>query len=272
MDDRRHAARRKRTRVSSRCLGAFVALLAMLPSMGTNAAPPEPGTARIVAFGDSTTATAADWTPAITEVYAQCLPRTLAAHGVRAEVINAGIGDTTTRDGVLRFDRDVRSHAPQLVIIQFGINDSWIDADLGRTEPRLTREEFRNNLRYFIRTLREDGATTILMTPNPMRWGEPFYIELFTRKPGLLDTAQERGINALLDRYAQDVRDVAIEQDTPLVDVFTAFEDYGSQPGKSLDDLLLAGDGIHPNTAGQRLVCDLLTPRVAADLARMARP
>lgn len=240
--------------------------------MGTSASPQEPGTARIVALGDSTTEIATDWAPAITEVYAQCLPRALAAHGIRAEVINAGISNTTTRDGVLRFDRDVRSHAPQLVIVQFGINDSWIDADLGRTEPRLTRAEFRNNLRYFIRTLREDGITTILMTPNPMRWRDPIYIELFTRTPGLLDTAQERGFNALLDRYAEDVRDVATEQGTPLVDVFTAFEDYGRQPGKSIDDLLLAGDGIHPNNAGQRLVCDLLTPRVAAALARTARP
>ena len=193
-------------------------------------------------------------------------------HGIRAEVVNAGIGDTTTRDGVLRFDRDVRSHAPHLVIIQFGINDSWINADLGRTEPRLARAEFRNNLRYFIRTLRADGATTILMTPNPMRWSDPFYIELFTSKPGLLDTTQVRGINALLDRYSQDVRDIAVEQDTPLVDVLAAFEDYGEQPGRSIDDLLLAGDGMHPNDAGQRLVCDLLTPGVAAALARMARP
>jgi lysophospholipase L1-like esterase len=239
--------------------------------MGACAAPSETEIARIVAFGDSTTATAADWTSEITEVYAQCLPRTLAAHGIRAEVINAGIGNTTTHDGKLRFDRDVRGHTPQLVVIQFGINDSWIDADLGRTEPRLTREEFRDNLRYFIRTLREDGAGTILMTPNPMRWSDPVYIELFSSKPGLLDTGQERGINALLDLYAQDVRDVASEQGTPLVDVFAAFEDYGKQPGKSIDELLLAGDGIHPNDAGQRLVCELLTPGIAAALTRKER-
>jgi lysophospholipase L1-like esterase len=223
---------------------------------------------RIVAFGDSTTATATDWAPAITEVYAQCLPRVLDAHGIRAEVINAGSGDTTTRDGILRFDKDVRAHAPQLVIIQFGINDSWIDVDLGRAGPRLTRAEFRDNLRHFVRTLREDGAATILMTPNPMRWSDPFYIELFTSKPCLLDTGQERGINALLDLYAQDVRDVADEQGTPLVDVFSAFEDYGELPGHSINDLLLAGDGIHPNNAGQRLVCELLTRSIAADAVR----
>ena len=124
----------------------------------------------LVAFGDSTTASADEWAPSIKEVYAQCLPRTLATHGIQAEVVNAGIGDTTTRQGRERLDGDVRIHDPDIVIIQFGINDSWIDADLGRAEPRLTREEFRDNLLYIIRTLREDAAQVILMTPNPMRW------------------------------------------------------------------------------------------------------
>jgi lysophospholipase L1-like esterase len=46
------------------------------------------------------------------------------------------------------------------VIIQFGINDSWIDADQGRTEPRLTRGQFRDNLLHIIRTLRRDDRST----------------------------------------------------------------------------------------------------------------
>lgn len=218
---------------------------------------------RIVAFGDSTTATS-EWAPAIKEVYAQCLPRTLMAHGITAEVVNAGIGDTTTREGRERLDTDVRSHAPDIVIIQFGINDSWIDADYGQTKPRLTRDEFRDNLHYFIDTLRKDRADVILMTPNPMRWSDPYYVDVFRKHPGLLDTSQERGINALLEIYAQDVRDVAQAENVAMIDVFKVFEDYDKQPGKSINDLLLAGDGIHPNSAGQSLVCELLTARIAA--------
>jgi len=218
----------------------------------------------IVAFGDSTTATAEDWTPYITEVYAQCLPRTLDPHGIQAHVVNAGIGDTTTREGRERLDRDVRAHHPDLVIIQFGINDSWIDAAFGKTEPRLTRQEFRDNLLCFIRTLRDDGADVILMTPNPMRWSDPYYIDVFQKHPGLLDTGQQRGINTLLDLYAQDVRDVARESNVNLVDVFKVFEDYAAAPGNSIDELLLAGDGIHPNNQGQRLVCELLSERIMA--------
>jgi lysophospholipase L1-like esterase len=135
---------------------------------------------RIVTFGDSTTAAARDWAPEIKEVYSDCLPAALASHGTRAVVINAGIGDTTTRQAVARLDHDVRRHHPDLVVVQFGINDSWIDVDEGKTKPRLTRAEFRHNLTLIAGRLKQDGAQVILMTPNPMRWRDPFYIKATT--------------------------------------------------------------------------------------------
>jgi lysophospholipase L1-like esterase len=217
---------------------------------------------RIVAFGDSTTAAAKDWAPEIREVYADCLPGRLRSAGVRAVVTNAGLGDTTTRDAVQRLDRDVRSHQPQIVVVQFGINDSWIDVDLGSTQPRLTRAEFRNNLRAIIRILRRDGARVLLMTPNPMRWSDPFYLKAFADHPGLLDTRDVRGLDAILEQYVGDVRSVAASEHVPLVDIYQAFEAYDHEPGRSVSELLLAGDGIHPNQAGQALVCRLLADRL----------
>jgi lysophospholipase L1-like esterase len=219
---------------------------------------------QIVALGDSTTATALDWAPQIKQVYADCLPGALAEHAIAADVVNAGIGDTTTREAVARLDRDVRSHHPGLVVVQFGINDSWIDVDLGKTRPRLTRAEYRHNLTIIIRRLRRDGARVILMTPNPMRWADPFYEKAFTEHPGLLDVHAVRGIDRLLDRYVAVVREVAQHESVPLVDVFDAFERYGEVRGQSIDDILLAGDGIHPNQRGQQLVCALLSERIVA--------
>ena len=216
----------------------------------------------IVALGDSTTAVA-DWTDQVDEVYADLLPTALATRGIRAQVHNAGLGDSTTREARKRLDRDVRAFSPDLVVIQFGINDSWIDADEGRREPRLTRDEFRDNLRYLIRALKADGAQVVLLTPNPMRWSDPFYLEVFQKDPTLLDTGSERGLNDLLDLYAQDARDVARREATALVDVHRAFEEYGRRPGRSIDDLLMEGDGIHPSARGQLLVCELLAAKIA---------
>jgi lysophospholipase L1-like esterase len=217
---------------------------------------------RIVSLGDSTTATARDWAPEIRQVYSDCLPGSLGALGIHAEVINAGVGDTTTQDALHRLDHDVRSRHPNVVIVQFGINDSWIDADEGRSRPRLTRTEYRDNLRAIVRILQRDGARVVLMTSNPMRWRDPYYIRVFEQHPGLLDTHKVRGIDRLLDIYAQDTRDVAHADGAALVDVHKTFEEFGRMPGHAVTDLLL-DDGIHPNQAGQNLICSLLTNEVA---------
>jgi lysophospholipase L1-like esterase len=218
---------------------------------------------RIVALGDSTTAPMKSWAPEVPEVYADLLPGALARDGIRAQVVNAGIGDTTTRDAVLRLDRDVFSHRPQVIVVQFGINDSWIDVDEGATAPRLSRAEYRSNLRAIIAAARAHRARVVLMTPNPMRWGDPYYLKVFREHPGILDVNQPSGINRLLDEYVQDVRDVAHEAHVPLVDVFAAYEAYGRKPGHSVSELLIA-DGFHPNGRGQELVCALLTRALVA--------
>jgi len=96
-----------------------------------------------------------------------------------------------------------------------------------------------------------------------MRWAAPYYIKAFEEHPGLLDTRDPRGIDKLLDQYAQAAREVAKAEDVDLVDVHEAFGAYGQQPGQSVTDILLAGDGIHPNQAGQDLVCSILTPKIA---------
>jgi lysophospholipase L1-like esterase len=256
--------------------GSLLVILSLGAGAAIAAAPRAPDRApmaaiqrvRIVALGDSTTAVARDWAPEIREVYADCLPGALKPYGIDATVINAGIGDTTTREAVTRLDRDVRRHHPDLVVVQFGINDSWIDVDQGKTEPRLTRAEYRANLTTIVHRLRRDGTRVVLMTPNPMRWRDPFYIKAFAEHPDLLDVQAERGIDRWLDQYVTDVREVAHRESVPLVDVFYAFEHYGALPGQSIDDILLAGDGIHPNQAGQHLVCRLLTRQVAEVLSR----
>jgi lysophospholipase L1-like esterase len=219
---------------------------------------------RIVALGDSTTE--AGWEGNAKSVYPERLERALEARGIDIEMINAGISNTTSRQAVERLDSDVRRFDPDYVIIQFGINDSWIDASEGRTQPRLTPDEFADCLTTLITTLRADGAKPILMTPNPMRWSAMYGDEL--RDPALgFDFDDPRGINRLLDVYVQRVRDVAREQNVPLVDVSERFEAYDRVPGQSIDDLLIDGDELHPSDAGHALIAEWLTEILLSDRA-----
>jgi lysophospholipase L1-like esterase len=218
---------------------------------------------RIVALGDSTTE--ASWEGNAKTVYAERLAAGLEAQGVEVEMINAGLSDTTSLQAVARLDSDVRRYAPDYVIVQFGINDSWIDASQGRTTPRLTLDEYTASLETIIRTLRADGARPILMTPNPMRWSELYGAEL--RDPALgFDFDDLRGINRLLDVYAKRVREIARRENVPLVDVSAHFEAYGPVPGQSVDDLLIENDGIHPNDAGHALIAEWLLEALLAEL------
>jgi len=221
------------------------------------------GPIRIVALGDSTTE--AGWEGNAKRVYPERLKALLEARGIAVDVINAGISNTTTRQAIGRLDRDVRRFHPDYVIIQFGINDSWIDASLGRTQPRLTLDEYASNLKALIATLRADGSKPILMTPNPMRWSALYGDEL--RDPALgFDFDDPRGINKLLDAYSERVREVARDESVPLVDVAERFEAYDRVPGRSIRELLLPGDNMHPSDAGHALIAEWLAAVLMADL------
>ena len=71
----------------------------------------------MVAFGDSTTAPRAGLV-----VCAQLLESELRARGTEVKVINAGVPSNSTADARRRFEKDVLTQNPTLVIIQFGIN------------------------------------------------------------------------------------------------------------------------------------------------------
>ncbi|QDU36131.1 putative rhamnogalacturonan acetylesterase YesY [Maioricimonas rarisocia] len=213
--------------------------------------------ATIVTFGDSTTAPRGKLT-----VYSDLLVRELPTAARKVQVINAGIGGNNTDMARKRFEKDVLAHDPDVVIIQFGINDAAVDVwkSPPATQPRVDLDRYRENLKHFITTLRARGTHVILMTPNPLRW-TPSLKQRYGRPP--YDPDDEDGFNLLLREYAAAARRVADQHDVPLVDVDRAFHDYDRQPGQSLADLLL--DGMHPNERGQRMIADLLIKELQSD-------
>ncbi len=212
----------------------------------------------VVTFGDSTTATRGEL-----RVYSKILEEGIAG----IEVINAGVGGHNTDHAKARFESDVRAHNPDLVIIQFGINDAAIDVwkNPPAKESRVSLADYELNLRHFVETLSRDGAVTILMTPNPLRWNKKMR-EIYGKPP--YDPGDEDGFNTFLKNYAGKVRDLAKEKNLPLVDVYQLFESHGSKGGQSVDELLL--DGIHPNERGQKIVADNLIPLLKKEVGQRA--
>ncbi len=208
----------------------------------------------IVAFGDSTTAKRGPL-----RVYPDVLQQSLPNNGLPVNVINAGIGGHHTNNAKARFENDVVRHAPDIVIIQFGINDSAVDVwkNPPATEPRIKLTTYVDNLSHFVHTLRKRNVKVVLMTPNPIRWTEKLRT-MYGKPPYKPD--DDDGFNVLLKEYAKHVRRLASNENVVLVDAYAIFEEFGEQEDKSIDDLLL--DGMHPNTDGHKLIATALATEI----------
>jgi lysophospholipase L1-like esterase len=218
----------------------------------------EPAT--IVVFGDSTTAEDATLT-----VYGRLLEQALNARSPGAvKVINAGVRGNTTAAAALRFESDVLQAAPDLVVIQFGINDATIDVwkKPPATAPRVALADYRANLAGFVAALQARGIRVVLMTPNPLSW-TPRLVELYGRPP--CDPRDPDGLNINLVRYAAALRELAAGTQVPLVDIWQAH-----QAERQAADPLLS-DGIHPNARGHALVARLLEECIARQRLLVAR-
>ena len=181
----------------------------------------------IVAFGDSTTAPR----PGV-EVYpAQLERRFPVSSGVR--FLNRGIPGNSTALARKRFVRDVLQAKPDLVILQFGIDDAAIDVwkTPPARSPRVSLADYEGNLRAFIGAIRKAGGRVILMTPNPLRW-MPKLVQLYGRPP--YHSEDEKGLTRPLEDYVA-VRCAASRSNcgVPLVDVYAIYDAWGSNPTAS---------------------------------------
>ncbi len=240
-------------------LATCLLTILMIPSL--QAAPLLPqGDNTIVSFGDSTTAPRGTLT-----VYSDILRTELPYYGITGSVVNAGVGGNTSSAGMARFQSDVLDYDPDLVIIQFGINDSTWDVwkNPPATAPRVSLATYTSNITSMTQTLKAAGSQVILMTPNPLRWTDTLK-SMYGYSP--YDPNDPMGFNATIIPYCQAVRNIAAAESVPLIDVYNMYVDYDAVPGQSMDNLLL--DGMHPNGQGQQMVADALIGLIADGLTR----
>ncbi len=240
--------------VSTLAWRALVLAVFSLTVIAEDAVAAERETSVIVAFGDSTTAPRGPL-----RVYAQALREELPKLGHSVQVINAGVGGNNTVMARKRFQSDVLDRKPDVVIVQFGINDSAVDVwkKPPATEPRIALKNYEANLRFFIKSIRDTGAKPILMTPNPLRW-TPKLKTMYGKPPYIADSKD--GFNVLLKTYAAKVRDIAKSENVPLADIYAAME-------SGAEEFLL--DGMHPNKEGQQIVANKLKPLIASALKQV---
>ena len=209
----------------------------------------------IVCFGDSVT----QGTPVVAEedAFPALLGRRLNARGARRglsfRVINSGVGGENTDEGLARFDRDVAAYSPDLVVVEFGLNEARYDA------KARTYEEYGVSLRRLIARLRAISAEIVLTTPNPIIDA----CHVYSR--GVLFYARRGVCNRHVAGYAEVARKVAAEEGVILCDLYRLFEDealaaeFAGETDEYADLVTLTpfirhDDGVHPTVRGQGLI------------------
>lgn len=206
----------------------------------------------IVTFGNSTTAPR----ETIEKVYAVRLHELLIYAGIPNQVINSGVGSSHTgsikdndlakvEHGMDRFYKSVLSHRPDLVTINFGLNDAWQDDGVNGTS-RIPIKDYRRNLSYFIDKIQQQGGEVILLPPNPI--GVQFEKSRYKR----------------VKTYMKTVRSLAREKKIPFLNTWKLFYDYVKDDPKGIDALLL--DGIHPGDKGHELIANELSKMIIHEI------
>ncbi len=187
---------------------------------------------RIVTFGDSITAGFAVrkgfdhfWMWMLKEKYP------------KAEIAlnNEGVCGDTSLDGLARLDWSVIDHAPDLVTVNFGINDMYMGIRLG---------EFKSNLIEIVEKILEGSGSGFGSGSGPE-------ILLLSSEP-LLTPRFDR----IVLSYYQTLEDVAEEMGVGFVDVYGAWMRRVAE-GVPLDSLILPGLD-HPNEAGYKIIAEEL--------------
>ncbi len=173
---------------------------------------------------------------------------------VNFHLLNRGISGETTRQGLERFPADVQQHRPDIMTLQFGLNDCncWVtDGGL----PRVSEAAYCANLVEMITRAQHFGTRRIILATN-----HP------TLRYKVLLSGES--LEARRRRYNDCVREVAARTGVELCDIEEAFAPLDVQ---QLADMLLPyPDQLHLSATGHRLYAGHVQPYIERAIANLA--
>jgi lysophospholipase L1-like esterase len=202
--------------------------------------------AKVVAFGDSITAGEGipeghpNWTD-------------LLKNRFNLKLINSGIGGNTSSQGLERLDKDVLSHKPDFVLINFGMNDHVMEE---KNKPKVAIKLFEENILEILNKVKGIGAEPILVTTSYIIEGDKNQYYYSRHNPAYYE--EVGGAQAWLDKYIEIVRKISVITNTPIIDMRKACENYDRYDFlRSLKNNEIA-DGVHLNVVGASVYAQVI--------------
>lgn len=190
---------------------------------------------KVIFFGDSITELGARRGGYITRVDSMCKGE---GRSEQYEFYGAGIGGNKVYDLYLRMEDDVLAKNPDVVVIYVGVNDVWHKTMLGTgTDP----DKFEKFYQAILNKLKAKNIKAVCCTPAVV--GEK--------------TDMSNPLDGDLNRYSNIIRDIALKNGLPLVDLRKKFIDYliDNNP-RNEERNILTYDRVHMNDKGNQFIAD----------------
>ena len=215
---------------------------------------------KIAFLGDSITA--GGWGSPVG--YVRLVIAGLAANGVQAEPVPAGIGGHKSNDMLARLERDVISKSPQWMTLSCGVNDVWhgkggvpLDDAAAAVEGAYDgkvaeRGTYKKNMAEIVDKAQAAKIQVVLLTATVIQEN--------------LDGAE----NGKLAPFNEYLRALAKEKKLRLADLNALFQERikaENKPGQKV----LTGDGVHMNPEGDKLMAAGVLTALGLDAAQMKK-
>ena len=171
--------------------------------------------------------------------------------GTRDIVIgNSGVNGNTTRQALERVGNDLQLYRPDMVLVQFGLNDCncWT-SDQGH--PRVSLHAYDANLREIVDRARLFGTSAVLFVTNHL-----------TQPNGPIEAKQATQANGTyrdrIREYNDIMRRVAKATGSDLIDIEKVWIVGPEKAGRA--ETLLAPDGLHLSLEGHDFYFSVISP------------
>jgi lysophospholipase L1-like esterase len=235
---------------------------------GDPVTPASPGTRRILFLGASTTL---GWGVPEDETVEKQLEKLLAAAGVRAQVLNAGVGNYNAERYVSRFFKELTGLDPTDIVVQYFMRDAE-DLPSSRGNIFMRNSELAVTLWIAYHRLLDRFGDSDLVERYRKVYdpGQPGFVVMEQELKKLSQYAQERGIR-LYFMMIPDVHDLVDYKFTFVHDIM---RNFAKQNGYAYVDMLPAMTGLqpqeiwampgdpHPNAFAHKLMADALFPLI----------
>ena len=153
----------------------------------------------------------------------------LAANGVKAEAVPAGISGHKSNDMLKRVENDVLSKKPQWMTLSCGVNDVWHGA------KGVALEDYKKNITSILDKAAAANVKVVVTTAT------------------VIHEDPKSPENVKLAAYNDFLRSLATERKAPLADLNAMFQERiktEAKPGKNT----VTSDGVHMNAEGDKIM------------------